>query len=313
MAQGLQEIARGVAHLPVSIANVYFVDGAGGKWALVDTGIPGRTRQIREAAESRYGPGSRPEAILLTHGHFDHAGNALELADLWDVPVYAHKLELPYLKGRSFYPPSDPTAPGFMAFVSRFFTPKPFNLGGRVRPFAFGADAPGLEDWERHHTPGHAPGHVSFFRPSDGTLLAGDAFTTVNLDSGFAVVMKKQEISRPPTPVTCDWEAASESVRRLAGLKPCTLACGHGIPMSGVEVALEFAEFARNFPIPSHGRYVAEPARADETGVTYLPPKPADPALRVAAGVGIAAVSAGLLALVAKRRGTATISAGRGL
>lgn len=313
MAQMLQEIARGVAQLPVSIANVYFVDGAGGKWVLVDAGTPGKTQQIREAAESRYGPGATPQAILLTHGHFDHAGNALELATFWDVPVYAHKLELPYLTGQSSYPPADPTAPGFMAFLSRFFTSKPLDLGGRVRPFDFGADTPGLEDWERHHTPGHTPGHVAFFRPSDGTLLAGDAFTTVDLDSALAVVTKTRKVSPPPTPMTSDWGAASESVRRLASLQPNTLACGHGSPMSGQEAALELAELARNFPTPAHGRYVAEPARADETGVTYLPPKPADPALRVATGVGIAAVAAAVFALSTKRRASATISAGRGL
>jgi glyoxylase-like metal-dependent hydrolase (beta-lactamase superfamily II) len=303
MGQIANEIARGVAHLPVSIANVYFVDGARGEWVMVDAGMPGKADQIREAAERRYGPGARPSAILLTHGHFDHAGSALELSILWDVPIYCHHLELPYLTTRSAYPPADPTAPGFMAFMCRFFARMgPFDLGDRVRELPFGHDAPGLAGWEWCHTPGHAPGHVSFYRPSDGTLLAGDAFTTVNLDSFLAIVTKRRQISRPPTPITYDWGAARDSVQRLAGLKPFTLACGHGMPMSGNQAAIDLADFARKFPMPSQGRYVTEPARTDETGVTYLPPKPVDPVPGIAASVGVAVLAGTMIALAAKRR-----------
>jgi glyoxylase-like metal-dependent hydrolase (beta-lactamase superfamily II) len=92
----VNEIAAGIAHLPVSIANVYFVGSPGQPWVLVDTGVPGKVDAIREAAESRYGPAARPQAIILTHGHFDHAGNASELADCgrfrftrtaWSCPI----------------------------------------------------------------------------------------------------------------------------------------------------------------------------------------------------------------------------------
>ncbi|MGI8742045.1 MAG: MBL fold metallo-hydrolase [Bryobacteraceae bacterium] len=288
----------------MSIANVYFVDSANGGWVMVDAGVPGKAKQIRGEAESRYGKGTRPTAILLTHGHFDHAGNAGPLADLWDIPVYAHTLELPYLTGKSCYPPPDPTAPGFMAFLSRFFSAKPFDLRGRVRPLEFGNDVPGLANWEWHHTPGHTPGHVSFFRPGDATLLAGDAFTTVDVDSAFALATKKRQISRPPAPMTSDWIAAGESVGRLAALKPFTLACGHGLPMSGNTAAADLARFSRDFPVPSHGRYVPEPARADENGVTYLPPKPPDPVPAIAAGIGLAAIAGALFALTSRNTGS---------
>jgi hypothetical protein len=48
--------------------------------------------------------GARPAAIVMTHGHFDHVGALASLAERWDVPIYAHPLELPYLDGRSSYP-----------------------------------------------------------------------------------------------------------------------------------------------------------------------------------------------------------------
>src|SRR5205807_6871496 len=77
----ITRIAPDVGWLPVSFANVYFVGRPGGKWIAVDSGFPGGTREILAAAESRFGSGARPEAIVLTHGHIDHSGNAAALAD----------------------------------------------------------------------------------------------------------------------------------------------------------------------------------------------------------------------------------------
>jgi len=300
MQHRIHEIAAGVGYLPVSIANVYFVNGPQGRWVLVDTGLSGKAGMIREAAESRYGTGARPEAIILTHGHADHSGSAADLADLWRVPIFAHALEMPYLTGQSKYPPADPTAPGFMSFLTRFLKPQPANLGDRVQPFSRG-ELPGMPGWEWFHTPGHAPGHVAFFRRLDATLLAGDAFTTMNVDSFLAVVAKKQQVCRPPTPVTYDWPQARDSVRLLADLKPFTLACGHGVPMKGNEATMQLTALARHFRTPRHGRYVPEPARVDETGVVWVPPAPADPVPKVAVAVGMAAATAVLVSALRRR------------
>ena len=314
--RNLNEIASGVAHLRVSIANVYFIGRPGGPWALVDTSVPGSASKIRQAAEARYGRNARPEAILLTHGHYDHSGSALDLASLWDVRVYAHPLELPYLTGKSAYPDPDRTAPGFLSFLSRFFLPRTLDLEGRVRSLNTDSQVPGLSGWEWHHTPGHAPGHVSFFRRSDGTLIAGDALATVNLDKLFHIVTSKQQICRPPTPFTCDWKTAHESVKFLARLRPYTVAAGHGVPMVGREVAAELSKFATNFPMPEHGRYVSEGARTDASGVVSLPPAPTDPVFGIAAAVGVVAVAGTMFAVAARRRkrrnGDAILGSGSG-
>ncbi|HLJ45075.1 MAG TPA: MBL fold metallo-hydrolase [Bryobacteraceae bacterium] len=287
---GLREIAPGVHQLAVSIANVYLVDGPGGTWRLIDTGVPDKGGEIRAAAESHYGRGTRPAAIVLTHGHFDHSGSARELAEFWDVPIYAHQLEMPFITGQSAYPPFDPTAGGFMAFVTRFLSPRDaFNLGGHLRGFGPGVDV--LPGWEWFHTPGHSPGHVAYFRREDATLLAGDAFTTMNLDSLPAILQKKQQVCRPPTPINYDWQKARESVRLLSSLKPVTLACGHGIPMQGENATHQLAMLARDFPIPRHGRYVRESALTNEHGIICLPPKPSDPLPKIAAGIGVAALA----------------------
>ncbi|MBV8820104.1 MAG: MBL fold metallo-hydrolase [Acidobacteriaceae bacterium] len=308
MAKPLTEIAEGVFCLEVGIANVYFVGKPGSTWVLVDTGVAGKVRTIVEAAESRYGQGAQAACILLTHGHQDHTGNAQALADLWKAPVYAHPLEMPYLRGAE-YPPLDPTAPGFLSFMSRFIVVSTQDLGDRVRPLEEGS-VPVLEHWSWHHTPGHTPGHVAYFRNTDATLLAGDAFATVNSDSLFSILAKKREISRPPTPSTTDWAAAAESVKKLDQLNPLTFACGHGVPMSGADAAREFERFVDYFPFPEHGRYARESARADERGVVSLPPAPPDNKPGVVGAASIAAVTGVMFAVAAQRRKKRLLNAG---
>lgn len=96
--------AHGIRRVQTLFVNCYLVDGPGDSWALVDAGLPGFSALIKRHAE-RYHGSTPPSAILLTHGHFDHVGSALELAEHWNVPIFCHRLEAPYLTGRSDYPP----------------------------------------------------------------------------------------------------------------------------------------------------------------------------------------------------------------
>src|SRR3954471_16964157 len=96
---GVHEIAPDLAYQRLAMVNVvYFgVPGCGdGNWVLIDAGILDRSGTIIKAVDARFGKGARPAAIIMTHGHFDHIGALEELAEKWDVPVYAHELEKPY-------------------------------------------------------------------------------------------------------------------------------------------------------------------------------------------------------------------------
>lgn len=300
----VREVARDLVCLEAGIANCYLV-GNKKTWTLVDSGSGGHAQDILKAVRKRFGKKAKPEAILLTHGHFDHTGSAAELADDWDVPIFAHERELPFVDGRSEYPPPDPTVGGFMSFAVRFIPARnnKVYLGNRVRKFEKFKSLPGMKEWRVIETPGHTHGHVSFFREKDRVLIAGDAFTTVNQDSILDVISKKQSVCRPPVYYTSDWDAARESVQRLAGLNPEVLAAGHGVPMSGNDAIRGLERLAWNWPVPTHGRYVPEPAVADEDGIAYLPEAPFDPLPKVAVGLGAAAAGTAAV-LVMKRRGT---------
>lgn len=287
-------VAPGIWGLRDGFVNAYFIHNAvDKKWVLVDTGLKRSAAKIKELADNLFWPDSKPAAIILTHGHFDHVGSALELAHEWEVPVFAHVMELPYLTGVSAYPPADPWAGGgLMSVVSPAFPSGPFNLSDHIQVLPQDGSLPFLPDWKFVHTPGHSPGHISLFRKRDRVLIAGDAFVTTRPESVWSVMMQTKKLAGPPRYFTYDWNAAAKSVEKLADLEPEIVATGHGHPMKGEEMRKMLHKLADNFyeqAVPSHGRYTREPAVTDEGGVTYIP-KPAKritPAVAIAAGVAV--------------------------
>lgn len=271
-----QEIAPDVAYRRLGIVNVVFFGrpGAGDRnWVLIDAGVMGTTSLITAAAEERFGEDSRPAAIIMTHGHFDHVGGLEAFAERWDVPVYAHDLERPYLDGTASYPPPDPSVGGgLMSLLSPLYPRGPVNVGPRLRSLPADGSVPGMPGWRWLHTPGHTPGHVSLWREADRMIIAGDAFITTRQESAYAVAAQTAEMHGPPMYYTTDWEKAGASVEMLARLEPEIAITGHGPAMRGPEMRAALHELARDFfriAVPESGRYVSQPARAED-GSAYV-------------------------------------------
>ncbi len=275
-------VAEGVWGMKDIFVNVYMIQNLNNdKWVLVDTGLKTSAPKIKKMAAKLFGEDSKPEAIILTHGHFDHVGSLTTLAEEWNVPVYAHYLELPYLTGKSSYPPPDPSVGGgLMSYISGIYPNKPIDISGDIYALPQNGSVPGLDDWRYIHTPGHAPGHISLFRDEDRVLIAGDAFVTTVQESAFAVMTQKKKVSGPPAYFTYDWPAASDSVRKLKLLNPEVVATGHGKPMYGKEMRKELHNMQEHFyenVVPHRGRYVNEPAVVDANGVLYIPSRNHNP------------------------------------
>lgn len=262
--------------------NLYMIKSSeNDEWFLIDAGLKTSLPKIKRMAAELFGD-KKPQAIVLTHGHFDHVGSLKKLIEEWNVPVYAHYLELPYLTGKSSYPPGDPTVGGgMMALMSGLYPTSPINLGEHVKVLGEDGLIPGFKEWHYIHTPGHAFGHISLFRNNDKVLIAGDAFITTNNASALQALFFQQKKVLPPPPYfTPDWKAAHESIKKISELSPEIVATGHGKPMYGEDMQQQLHSLDKYFYeefMPHHGRYVYEAAKADANGVTYVPPPAHNP------------------------------------
>lgn len=298
-------VAPGVWGRKDLFVNFYMIqDQTTGAWALVDAGLKWSASRIKSMAQELFGEGSKPVGIILTHGHFDHVGALATLIEEWNVPVYAHSLEVPYLTGQSSYPPPDPTVGGgLMASMSWMYPKGPINVRDYLHTLPNNNTIPGLTDWKYIHTPGHAPGHISLFRESDRVLIAGDAFVTTKAESAVYQLSSIKHLSGPPKYFTCNWASAELSVIKLAALDPEVAATGHGKTMRGEELRGALKNLSTHFKqlaLPEEGRYLNEPAVTNEQGVLYLPP-PTERMSGLAKILGLSIAVASIALLVYQR------------
>ena len=265
----VKEIAPDIAYKRLVMVNVVYLGLPGaedGRWVLVDAGLPGSAGAIEKGAEKRFGSELPPVAIIMTHGHFDHIGALETLAERWRVPIFAHTRELPFLDGRSSYPPADPSVGGgMMAALSGFYPRGPIDVGSHLQALPSDGSVPFLAEWRWIHTPGHTPGHISLWRERDRSMVVGDAFITTNQESVYGVATQTPELHGPPMYFTPDWASARESVRSLAALAPELVITGHGHAMRGAAMRNALELLARDFDriaVPAHGRYVHTESRS---------------------------------------------------
>jgi glyoxylase-like metal-dependent hydrolase (beta-lactamase superfamily II) len=208
------------------IVNSYLVREDEGL-TLVDCGIGGSASEILSAASSI---GAPIRQIAITHTHWDHVGSLDELVvALPETELLVGARESRLGAGDFTLDPPEPEG-RLRRIVYRRFDSEPDHL---LQP----GDMVG--SLEVVAAPGHTPGHVAFLDRRDGTLLCGDAYTTLG---GVATTSKV----RLPFPLasmsTWDGPTELESARALRALEPAALAPGHGrvveSPLGAMDAAL---------------------------------------------------------------------------
>ena len=207
-----EKICDDIFMLDFRVVNAFMIRLHNGYWLLIDTGLENSEHFIKEAAEVNFGE-NPPDAILLTHGHFDHVGSLKALTRYWNVSAYIHPEELAFITGQKDYPvPDDNASDGFVAKMSESFPHSSIDIGHFAAVLPENGVVPFAGEWKWIFTPGHSPGHVSFFRESDRILVSGDAISTVKQESLWSVLTQNEDITGPPSYLTEDFDLAKASI-----------------------------------------------------------------------------------------------------
>lgn len=210
------EIIKNIHLIPDVIANPYLIVDSDGL-TLIDTGIPGSEKKILHYISNL---GYQPrdlKRILITHADFDHTGSLAALKKMSGALVYANAIEAKAIATgwSSRYPkPRKWTSRILYTLGYPFTRTAPVQIDQQLMD---GQTMDVLDGLQVISTPGHTPGHLSFFVPSLGVLFTGDS--VVSDDNG---------LYRSVEDNTWDHEAAIRSVRHQARLGALIVCPGHG-------------------------------------------------------------------------------------
>ncbi len=210
----------------MGFVNCYLIREDDG-FTLVDTALKGCGKAIIQAAQQAGLPIVR---IVLTHPHADHGGSLDELHVLLpQAEVQLTERSARFLAGDMSLDANEPQNKLRGSWLTYTTCP--------TRVLHEGDMLGSLRVIDTH---GHTPGHAAFLDTRDGTLIAGDAFSTM---TGLAV----SGAFKPFFPLVAGgtWHKPTclVSARKLRALEPTRLAVGHGRvlaqPVAAMDQAIE--------------------------------------------------------------------------
>lgn len=187
---GWAELVPGFFRLCVADVNCYLVRTSDGM-TLFDAGLPRTRTVIGELLTHLGAQRSDIDAVVLTHGHFDHVGTARALQGE-GASVIVHPRDARLARHPYRYRPASPRLgyvlghPRGIPTIARMAAAGALTVRGvEAQPrVAHGRsiDVPGtpVALW----TPGHTDGHCAYFFASEGVLILGDALVTLDPYTG---------------------------------------------------------------------------------------------------------------------------------
>ncbi len=203
-----------------------FVVSRQGRHILIDTGISFDRTRIELALTRK---GIVPEAVVLTHTHFDHAGNAAWLAREYGAEIVVQSSEAAALAA------GDTPIPGGTYTVTKGLVTIGKKLTQVFRYEPCNADHVFEETFDLNrygiigyviHTPGHSPGQSAII-VDDEVAFVGDSI--IGTMPG-----------QPFPPFADDVEELIRSWKKLLDSGCTTFLPGHGKPVSREEIAAEY-------------------------------------------------------------------------
>jgi hydroxyacylglutathione hydrolase len=216
------ELAPGLRTLPGRPAHAFNVHLVG--TVLVDAATRHATRRILRALA-----GAPVTALAVTHAHADHQGASAALRARLGVPFWGPAGEVDALQSGDLraMAPSNPITNWQLRHWAGPGLPVDRALAeGDELDAGFVA----LE------TPGHSPGHLSYWREEDRTLVAGDVLF------GRHPLTGRPGLHEPPERFTLDFGRNRASIRRVAELRPRLIVFGHGPAWRDPDALLRFAD-----------------------------------------------------------------------
>ncbi len=198
----MQQLAEDVWQLsgfPPNSINVYVLGDV-----LIDAGAVFDKRRILKQLSGR-----KISAHTLTHAHIDHYGSSHVICETLGIPMWCGADD-----------------------VEAVESGKMVGAGGRMLPAAKAhpitralREGDEVAGFTVLQTPGHSPGHVSYWRESDRTLICGDVMWGTN------PFLLRGPIREPFPAFSPDPALNRKSARRIAALEPALVCFGHGRPV----------------------------------------------------------------------------------
>lgn len=208
----MHPVARNVWWIPLIPPDVLNIYVAGD--VLIDSG--GRLARRRLL---RFLEGRKISAHALTHAHPDHQGCSRAVCERFGIPLFCGEGDrAAQVSGRFETLMPDPGA--FFSRLARVLSGPAHPVYGTL---AEGDRIGGLRVVE---TPGHTPGHLSFWGEEERVLILGDV-----LFHRHPVTLRRG-LAEPIRFATFDRQANLESARKVAALEPRVICFGHGAPLT---------------------------------------------------------------------------------